>query len=193
MTEKFVPKINYSGIITDIQMMNDEVDYITNLIKKLPENGKMTEWGSGGSTCLWLEEIKPGQKLYTIEHSEAWFLRVGRATSNHFGEGLSDRFQMFHIPEQHGYAHGYADIKEEHPYGSKDYINPGPEVFDSDIFFIDGIARGACALSVLLQCTKDDPAIFIHDYVGREDWYEWACQFFDTEVVGNTLVRLYIK
>jgi hypothetical protein len=183
--------VDYGNVIKEIQMQQDEIDYMVNLIESLPEDGKMVEWGCGGSTCKWLETMKPTQKLISIEHQPSWHMRVTRAVKNHFGE--TPNFQFLHVAEQHGFEHGYANIIEEHPFGTAPYINPDADIWDSDIFFIDGIARATCAMVVLLMKTKPDAAIFIHDYAGREIWYEWATQFYRTEVVGTTLVRLYPK
>lgn len=181
--------VSYGNVITEVQMQQDEIDYMVSMIQSLPENGKMVEWGCGGSTCKWLDNLKPTQKLFTIEHNEGWYNRVNRAVKNHFG--TLENFEFVHIPEQHGLEHGYASIIEEHPFGCKDYINPSDKIWDSDIFFIDGIARAACAMTVLLKSTKPDAAIYIHDHAGREIWYEWATQFYRLEPIGTTLVRLH--
>jgi hypothetical protein len=117
---------------------------------------------------------------------------VSRAIKNEFGD-VSDKFKFLHIKEQYGFEHGYASVNEEHPFGADEYINPNADIWDADVFLIDGIVRATCAMTVLLKHTKKDPVIFIHDYVGREDWYNWAVQFFDVEVVGHTLCRLRIK
>ena len=189
--------INYGNIISEVQMNQDEIDYVQKCIKSIPKNGLMVEWGSGGSTCAWLDALTGDQKLMSVEHTENWFNRVNRAIKAHFGE-VSDKFTFYHIPEQF-MEHGYGSLIEEHPCGTNNYILPKDDRWwDADIFFIDGIARATCAMVTLLKHKKKDPVIFIHDYVGREDWYSWASQFFDVEVVGDltkksTLVRLYVK
>lgn len=189
--------VSYGNIITEIQMMQDEIDYVKNCIKDMPEDGIMVEWGSGGSTCGWIETLTGNQKLFTTEHTENWYNRVNRAIAAHFGD-VSEKFKFYHIPEKY-IEHGYASIVEEHPCGTDDYIlPPNDQWWNADIFFIDGIARATCALVTLLKHTKKDPVIFIHDYIGREEWYSWASQFFDVEYIGSkekssTLVRLYIK
>ena len=183
--------VSYGNVITEVQMQQDEIDYMVNLIQSLPENGKMVEWGCGGSTCKWLDTLKSTQKLVSIEHNDSWHMRVTRAINNHFGE--TPNFQFLHVREQHGFEHGYASIIEEHPFGTAPYINPDADIWDSDIYFIDGIARAACLMTVLLKNTNPDAAIFIHDHNGREVWYEWATQFCDIEVVGTTLARMRKK
>jgi hypothetical protein len=76
-------------------------------------------------------------------------------------------------------------------------LPPDDRWWDAEIFFIDGIARATCAAMVLLKHNKKNPVIFIHDYVGREQWYSWASQLFKVEIVGDesaksTLARLYV-
>ena len=189
---------SYGNILSEIQMNGDEIEYVVNTIKSMPSDGKMVEWGCGGSTCKWIETLTDSQSLITIEHNESWYDRVTRAIKAEFGD-VSDKFTFKHVGEMYGFEHGYATPLEEHPLGTDKYINPDIEgFFDADVFFIDGIARAACSLVTLLKHTKKDPVIFIHDYVGREAWYDWATQFFDVEVVGkaenkSTLLRLYVK
>ena len=190
--------VNYGNIISEIQMNQDEIDYVQNCIKNMPEDGLMVEWGSGGSTCGWLDALSNNQKLISVEQTESWHMRVSRAIAAHFGD-VSDKFKFYHISEQFGFEHGYGNVIEEHPLGTDNYILPPDERWwDADIFFIDGIARSTCALITLLKHTKKNPVIFIHDYVGREQWYSWASQLFDVEIVGDkeknsTLARLYVK
>jgi len=189
--------VNYGNILTEIQMGKDEIEYIQNCIKNMPEDGLMVEWGSGGSTCGWIEALSGNQKLISVEHTEAWYNRVNRAINAHFGD-VSDKFKFYHIPEKF-IEHGYASVIEEHPCGTDNYLLPPDERWwDADIFFIDGIARATCALVTLLKHKKENPVIFIHDYIGREPWYSWASQFYDVEYIGtaenkSTLVRLHIK
>lgn len=189
---------NYGNIISEVQMNQDEIDYVQKCIREMPENGTMVEWGSGGSTCAWIEALSGSQSLISVEHTETWYYRVTRAIKAHFGD-VSDRFKFYHIEEQHGFQHGYGNPIEEHPLGTDNYLLPPDERWwNADIFFIDGIARATCALVTLLKHTKKDPVIFIHDYDGRQNWYSWASQFFDVEIVGDqskgsTLARLYVK
>jgi hypothetical protein len=150
----------------------------------------MVEWGSGGSTVKWLESMKDNQRLISIEHTKEWYDKVNDYIS--IRDDVKDRFTYYHRPELYGLKHGYASASEEHPIGLDDYFFPDERIPKADIFFIDGIGRATISLLVMLFAEKNDPAIFIHDYYGREDWYNWATQFFRKERVGQTLVRLYI-
>ncbi|CAB5220666.1 hypothetical protein UFOVP247_20 [uncultured Caudovirales phage] len=181
--------VNY-GPMSEIQMQPDEVEYITGCIKSMGPEGKMIEWGSGGSTVKWLETMTDQQKLVTIEHSPDWHMKVSGYINTR--SDINGRFTYLFKPELYGYQHGYANVNEEHPHGLDDYLIPNKSILDADIFLVDGIARATTAVLVKFLATKEDPVIFIHDFYGRERWYAWATQFFSKrEKVGQTLVRLY--
>lgn len=189
--------VNYGNIITEIQMETGELNILVNTIKQMPSDGLMVEWGCGGSTCKWIETLSNDQKLITIEHTEDWSNRVKRAIKKEFGD-CSNKFELLHRPTIYDFEHKYATILEEHPVGTDNYINPSDNIWNADIFFIDGIARATCALMVLNKHTKKNPSIFIHDYVGREHWYSWATQFFtvetfQTDTDKSTLCKLHLK
>ena len=184
---------SYGGIIHEVQMEPKELEYVKNLIKNLPEGSSMVEWGSGGSTLVWIESKHESVSLQSIEHNPVWFHRTTRAIKAHFGEVPNFRYDF--VKEEYGFEHGYATILEEHPFGLKDYIN-APVNKDADVFFIDGIARASCALSILARhpyMKKHSPVILIHDYVGREEWYDWIAPLFDNiEIVGEKLARFHL-
>jgi len=185
-------QVNYGNVLTEILMSSNELSYVENSIKKLPENGLMVEWGSGGSTCRWIETLSDTQKLISIEHNESWHSRVQRAIKNHF-QTPKTNYELLLIKELYEVEHQYGNPLEEFPIGADDYINPNNSVWDADIYIIDGIARGACCLSILINHRKANPIILLKDYVGREPWYNWACQFFDIEVIGETTAKITIK
>ena len=190
--------VDYGDIIKEIQMVESEVNIVVDHIRNMPKNGLMVEWGSGGSTCKWIDTLSDDQKLISIEHNESWFDRVSRATKKHFPD-LEKKFKYYHIPEQYDFQHGYATILEEHPFGLDNYVNPEDDnVWNADIFFIDGIARATCLMNVLLRRTKKDSVIFMHDYVGREEWYNWSVQLcnketYDSDTEIPTLCKLFPK
>jgi hypothetical protein len=176
---------NYGNVLKEIQIMQSDIDVICDYINKMPEDGLMVEWGSGGSTCKWLETLTLNQKLITIEHNEDWYNRVARAIKNEWGD-VSNKFKFYHIPEKF-IQHGYGNIGEEHPCGTDEYINPPDDsIWDADIFYVDGIARATCLFSILLRKKKSNPVIMIHDYVGREEWYSWAVQYFNVQIFNQT-------
>lgn len=183
-----------NGLITEIQMQKRELEVMTDAIESLPDDALMVEWGSGGSTIHWLQLLKPTQKLISIEHNKQWYDKVSKAIEIEWPEG-KDNFTYIFQREKYGFQHGYATPTEEHPFGLDEYLYPCEEIWNADLFFIDGIARAACALYVMLQHVKDEPLIFLHDYVGRENWYHWSLQMFDRETFNDeknysTLVQL---
>ena len=175
--------VNYGGVLKEIQMVQTDMEIICDHIRKMPEDGLMVEWGSGGSTCKWIETLTNNQKLITIEHNESWYNRVTRAVNAEFGN-IENKFTFYHKPELH-IQHGYGNIIEEHPCGVEEYINPDNAIWNADFFFVDGITRGACVSTILHKRKKQDSVIMIHDYVGREFWYEWVVQFFDVETFNH--------
>jgi hypothetical protein len=185
-----VTPANYAnGLIDSIYMMPYELDAITTIIgEHLPEDGKMVEWGSGGSTCKWLELISDQQKLITIESNHQWYARVDEATKLHFGE--KENFQLLYRPERFDTGRVYGEITEEIPYGLDDYVNPSADIWDADIFFIDGLARSACFAATMLNHNKDNAIVLWHDYIGREGGYNWISQFFHVQHITGTLVMI---
>ncbi len=179
--------------IQSVQMYPDEVEYMIDVIKNMPENGLFVEWGSGGSTCMWLNNLKPTQSLVSIEHNIEWFNKVNQAIKESFPPEVHSRFTYIYEPERGGYKHTYACVEEENPFGLWRYMLPNEEILDGDVFFVDGIARGATVALILLKRTNPDSLVFIHDYTGRESAYSWISQICDVETVGQTLVKLTFK
>jgi len=172
-----------------IQMEQDEIDLISRTIKKQSSSSLMVEWGSGASTIKWLQEMDDDQRLISIEHSKQWYSLVEPVIAS---SGVLAPKLRYYLCEPNGYwKHGYGYPAEENPMGLDRYFCPDDKIFDADIFLIDGIARGVCALMVLYRSRKPNPIIFIHDWHRRQPWYSWAVQFFPkAERVGATLVQL---
>lgn len=168
-----------------IQMMPNEVSYMEKLISELPEDGKMVEWGSGGSTLHWLTLLKENQKLISIEHNKDWYEKVTDETQS------KNNFRYIFVDVSNNfYNHGYGDITEENPFNVKKYVCPTDEIYDADIFLIDGIVRGACLATTLLNRRKKDSTILIHDYEHRQSSYNWITQFTRVNLVGETLAKI---
>lgn len=185
--------IDYNTI-QSVQMMPDEIEYMVDVIKKqMPDDGVFVEWGSGGSTCLWLESLKESQSLISIEHNREWFDRVNQAVREPFKFDLLLRFSYIYEPEEAGYNHGYGGIEEENPFGLWRYMLPTEAVLDGDVFFIDGLARGPIVALLLLKRRKPNSFIFVHDYKPRTSAYYWISQLCDVEIVGSTLAKLTFK
>lgn len=179
--------------IQSIQMIRDEIDYMVEVISKMPEDGVFVEWGSGGSTCLWLATLGPNQSLISIEHNRDWFNAVQKAIHENFGFEIARKFTYIFEKEEPGYNHGYGGIEEENPFGLWKYMLPTEAVLEGDVFFIDGLARGPIVSLLLLKRLKPDSLIFVHDYAPRTSAYYWISQLCDVEIVGSTLAKLTFK
>jgi hypothetical protein len=195
----------------------DEIDYLHNFLENKPDGTKMVEWGSGGSTTMFIPYFKTGQFM-SVEHNHEWFDKVREelSTGEYDPECLSNFLYAFIPPIVDIRFYGYGVPHEENPCFANDYINPRVmngdqlvDIWDSDIFFVDGICRGAILATIRAKAKKPlrnyddrtgkwtDPAtVFIHDYYGpemREPWYNWASSLYSkVERVGNSLARLYL-
>lgn len=179
-----------------------EIEYFEQLMKNKPEGTKMVEWGSGGSTVMFLPYFETGE-LISIEHNEEWFNKVTAelATGKYPEAALVNFTYCLMEPSYKGQPvdkrfYGYGVPYEENPCFAKSYINPNPDIWNADIFFVDGICRGAILATLWAKARKPDADIYVHDYYGpeeREGWYDWASSLFTRiEKIGTTLARLTI-
>lgn len=183
----------------------DEIEFLRNHISTVPPGTKMIEWGSGGSTLMFLPYFKEG-KFISIEHNREWYDKVNAAieTADIPPAAIRNFSYCWRPPSIDGKPvdlrfYGYGVPFEENPCFASGYINPessGVEVFDADIFFVDGICRGAILAMIYARSTNPDAIVYVHDYYGleqREGWYNWAsCLYRRVEKVGSTLARLYL-
>ena len=190
----------------------DEIEYLKDFLAKKPDGTKMVEWGSGGSTTMFLPYFETGE-FVSIEHNEEWFQKVvNEITSGGYSPAAVANFTyVLARPKIDIRFYGYGIPHEENPCFAMDYIDPDTRtvnVWDADIYFVDGICRGPI-LSMIrhkrgIELCWDDmdedwvkkpPTIFIHDYFGpekREPWYEWASRMYaSVEKVGSTLARIH--
>lgn len=185
-------------------MWPDEVAHLEEMVASLPDDAKIMEWGSGGSTTMLLENLKPKQTLVSIEHNPDWFNKICEALRDHpKREQLQYYFVKMNLTiEKHGVTKeldheywGYGDPPEENPCFLYQYMDPffGDPVlrsYDADLYLVDGIARGPVMAKIFMNATKRQAPVYIHDYVGRESWYEWiATQYSKKEIVGHTLCK----
>lgn len=180
--------------ISVIQMEEDEIAYIVEAIKNMHPKGLMVEWGSGGSTLRWLETLSLTQSLISIEHHSEWYKAVTGSVKEYFADKPLPMFTyLLREVVDTGYFHEVGNVSEENPWGLKDYVYPGEIIRPADIYFVDGLARGACISLILLKRYKPDSRIFIHDYSWRLPAYNWISQMCDVKLVGTTLAELTFK
>lgn len=170
--------------INEIQMYDIEVECIVNFIKSMPESGLMVEWGSGGSTLKWIETLLKNQKLISIEHNIEWYNKVNKAININF-PNLRDTFKFIYEAPQTEYLHGYGSPSEENPVGLTKYICPTTDIYNADIYLIDGLARSTIALSIFLKRRKKNSIVLIHDFSWRPEWYNVIGQFCEVKIVGT--------
>ena len=180
------------GMIDGIQMMPDEVSYVVEKIRSMPQDGKMVEWGSGGSTCKWLKELSPSQRLISIEHNKQWYDNVVTSVRVGFGK-LPSNFTYMFRPEHPCCSHGYGGVEEENPAGLDGYIFPTSDVLDANLYLVDGLARGPIVSMLMFKNVKKDATILLHDFTHRQVAYNWITQFCEVEIIGDTLAKLSLK
>lgn len=201
-------------------MSDDEVTYLEECVSNLPEYAVLTEWGSGGSTSMFLELMKPTQKLISIEHDPEWTNKISIALDDHPNRknflAINVQLQTIEMKDSRGTVNQiyYEEYKkymigmflEENPCFLEHYINPTKLLdrvdeemhsklsilYDSDFYFVDGLARGAVLATIRVKAKKD-AVVFIHDYAGRQNQYDWAVSLYShKELVGKTLLKLTI-
>lgn len=170
---------------TEILMTLREPGYILDLV---PDDGTLVEWGCGGSTIYFLDNLKPNQILVSIEHNNDWYNKIKDKLANHPN---IDRHVFLYIPSTVANPY-YARPEEESPCGLVDYINPSEDIIsNADVFLVDGIARGPIAAFLSVKA-KPSAQVIIHDYLGREEWYDWAVACFKNkeQPIDTVLVHL---
>lgn len=171
---------------TTLLMETAEPEYIYSL---LPEEGTLVEWGCGGSTVFFLDNLKENQYLISIEHNDKWFEDMSEKLKDHPN---IDRHVFLYIPPEIPNPY-YARPEEEMACGLEDYINFDMDTIKTaDVFLIDGIARGPTA-AFLSNHVKDSAQVLIHDYKGRELWYHWAALCFKHSVVPEECILLHMS
>jgi hypothetical protein len=172
-------------------MSKNELDEIKSQIENLPQNGKMVEWGSGGSTVTWLSLLNKNTQLISIEHNWDWYEKIDNFVYQYLKDRIQCDFKYLYKPPLHqDYDHQYATILEEHPYGLDDYILPNEvNISDADIYFIDGVSRAAVASLMLLTSSNINAVYYIHDYKGREHWYDWLVSKLPYKTTIDTMLK----
>lgn len=192
-------------------MRAGEVEFFISEFDKLKDDATIVEWGSGGSTLMILNMLKPKQTFISIEHDTSWSKKVIDATRNHPNRKRMD-YIVTGLPviqlEVNGghYINGdYQDHKkgmmgkflEENPSYISNYIDPSildskfKRVMSADMFLVDGLARGAILATLRVRASKKSK-ILLHDYIGRELQYDWAVRLFSSFEIKETFAILKI-
>lgn len=186
----------------------DEITFFEQFLANKAPGSEMVEWGSGGSTTMFVKYFQTG-RLVSIEHNAEWYKKVSEEMvyGGEYPRECLDNFSYIFKPPTFEDQpidirfYGYGVPFEENPCFASTYIDPTDDVFclniwNSDIYFVDGICRGAVLATIHAKAKRRDAAIFIHDYFGPEKrvpWYNWASNLYtDVRQVGSTLARLYL-
>lgn len=179
----------------DMMMYPDEQPRMLQIVADLPDGATMLEYGSGGSTIRFAQTMRKGQTLYSVEHNADWFQKVGDAFKELDKHDATVYRKLIKLPNVEHYTRAFATTGEELPAQCEKYIHPEfkqPIFWDSlSLVLVDGIARGACLAAVrsmLMPGTK----VILHDYTGRENWYDWAVQLYHRENLTNMLLELRV-
>lgn len=178
-------------------MMSDrELSVLSYHVAKMSPGSAIVEYGSGGSTHFFASRLTVGDlQLYSVEHDPEWYMRVAEELEFHSAHhrihrmfvklGLDIRRWRFSEPE------------EEMPAGAGAYIW-APSVHDKTfrwdnvgLVFVDGLARGSI-LAVLRTVLNPGTLVLLHDYAGREFWYDWAIVLYDSIVRHDTLLEMRV-
>lgn len=181
-----------------VTMDENEKNFFKDLLKNTPDDFKMVEWGSGGSTLMFIEYFSGNRKLISIEHNPDWFDKVNEAVKN---EKNIDNFDYYFIPPLVKLDfYGYGIPNEENPCFNEEYICPeifdDIKIYDADIFLVDGISRGAVLATIYAKAQRRNSCrIFLHDYRGRENWYNWVGNIYKggIEIITNTLAEFKLN
>lgn len=172
--------------VLELHMEPKDPKYILGLV---PENGTIVEWGCGGSTVYFLDHLKEGQTLVSIEHRKDWYENISSQIKNH--PKLENHIFLFvpsDLPNNH-----FAKPEEETPCGLVDYICPDVDLIEqADVFFVNGVARGAVA-TFLSRRAQPHAHVILHDFTTRGGWYDWVVPCFDYSVQPDDTIILHLS
>lgn len=146
------------------------------LEKYTPVNGKVLEFGAGGSSHFFAQ--KNVTHLTSVESDVEWIRRLVRESALLKSFAMERRWKPI-----------IADIGPVKQWGyplsepSISWLNYHQLVWDKfdssslDFVLIDGRFRVACALQLLLRAGRRPPLVFMHDFASRSK-YQDALLFF---------------
>jgi hypothetical protein len=163
----------------EVMMDSQDLRALLTAVDALAGGATILEYGSGGSTRIFANHLGDDLNLFSVEHNNEWFLKVGDMLKDH---PVRDRVQRVLAPlDFHPGLWRFARPEEEMAAGAKHYIW-APDTYHVDwskvgMALVDGIARGPCLAYLLTRLNPGTP-VFLHDYKGRETWYDWAVNLY---------------
>lgn len=179
-----------------------EQDLLIRWVKAQDDNTDFVEYGCGGSTLMLAEVLKPNQRLWSIEHNPTWAINIATEVSAFQNANnttltllppFDNRTMVLTtgdgktVPLTEDLLRPYGSPMEELPMGLEKYlrgIEVVPQMDTIRLITVDGVARGATLRTIRHHLDEVDAPVmvFLHDYVGREVWYDWA--LYDYERIG---------
>jgi len=176
-------------------LSDGEKNFFRDVVTTAPSTTQFIEYGTGGSTCMFAELMRDQQRLFTIEHNREWYDKVvealkdipgGRRVHMNLREPLDGRMMLrtmedgTEIPIPESDFRPYSSPYEELPFGMESYIWAKDVWIDwptVGLAFVDGVARGP-VLAALRGRLLPGRLVMLHDYPGREVWYDWAVRLY---------------
>jgi hypothetical protein len=179
-----------------LEVMMSTTDWIPLATRiDLCDPGTILEYGSGISTVAIADVLTehPKHRLVSVEHDAEWYAHVNTLLENH---PAREQVRLIHAPlDFHPSIWRYAHPAEETGAGAAKYIHPLShelgEWFDVRLAFVDGIARGPCLATCWMSLEPGTP-VFLHDYRGREEWYDWALQAYERVELYDLMLELRV-
>ena len=121
------------------------------ILRCLPPDGRMLEYGSGSSTLWFQENLQGSQELISIESDKKFARKTGAIWANVETGGNAS------IAEEHVTVSCYRYVWEPIKYGN------------FDVILVDGVFRNLCLLAA--RCfLNPGGVVFLHD--ANRNWYE---------------------
>ncbi len=125
------------------------------------------EFGTGGSTCLAAARVR--QSLVSVDSSADWMRKVAETCAEQT-QWLMPEMVLIDLGPigQWGYP-ASAESRPRWPWYHQ-LVWDRPGIANTDVYFIDGRFRVACAMQVLLRC-RPDAVLLMHDFGNRPQYH----------------------
>lgn len=166
-------------------MTIDDQRQLIATIEHAPDDALFVEFGGGGSTLMFARHMRNDQRLITIEHNPEWYAKIKSALVD--GDPANRVSVYLRTPEAEPTFYPFGHPYEEVPVACDAYIHTDNiPISWRNVYavLVDGFVRGA-VLSVLRGRLATDTLVFLHDYTGREPWYDWAVRLYDIVAIPS--------
>lgn len=137
------------------------------IVSALPPDGRMLEWGLGGSTLYFARHLPPGATVLSVDHDPAWARRVQDALVREAPHS-APRITVRACPPSVPVGQTGTDVEEREDHLVQAFLDaPGDQSFD--VILVDGWARNAC-LRRARTMLKPGGRVFLHD--AQRPWYD---------------------